>query len=61
MDIFAEMLDARLRQWQPDTAEQVRQRVAEIIDAADNNVLFVIRSCTVEQEVLDMLDEPATR
>lgn len=61
MDTLAETLDARLRQWQPDTAEQVRQRVAEIIDAADNNVLFVIRSRTVEQEVLDMLDEPATR
>ncbi len=61
MDVIAEKLDTKLKQWQPDTAEQVRQRVAEIIDAADYDALFIMRSRAVEQEVLDMLDEPVTR
>ena len=59
MDILAEKLDTKLREWKPDTAEQVRQRVAEIIDLADQEALDVMRSRAVEQEVLDLLD--ATR
>lgn len=61
MDALAERLDARLRQWKRDTAEQVRQRVAEIIDLADQDALDVSRSRAAEQEVLDLLDEPTTR
>jgi hypothetical protein len=61
MDALAERLDAKLRAWEPDTAEQVRQRVAEIIEMADLDALDVLRSRVMEQEVLDMLDEPATR
>jgi hypothetical protein len=61
MDALAERLDAKLRAWKPDTAEQVRQHVAEIIEMADLDTLDVLRSRVMEQEVLDMLDEPATR
>lgn len=61
MDVLVEWLDAKLREWEPDTAEQVRQRIAEIIDLADQDALDVMRSRAVEQEVLDLLDEPATR
>jgi hypothetical protein len=61
MDALAERLDAKLRAWKPDTAEQVRQHVAEIIEMADLDALDVLRSRAVEQEVLDMLDEPATQ
>ena len=61
MDALAEELDAKLRQWQPETAEQVRQSVTKIIDLADQDALDVLRSRVVEQGVLDMLDEPATR
>lgn len=61
MDALAERLDARLQQRKRDTAEQVRQRVAEIIDLADQDALDVSRSRAVEQEVLDLLDEPTTR
>jgi hypothetical protein len=61
MDALAERLDARLRQWKPDTVEQVRQRVAEIMDLADQDALDIMRSRAVEQEVLDRLDEPPTR
>ena len=61
MDALVEKLDAKLRQWKPDTAEQVRQRVAEIIDVADQDALNIMRSRAVEQEVLDLLDESTTR
>jgi hypothetical protein len=61
MDALAKRLDAKLREWKPDTAEQVRQRVAEIIEVADLDALDVSRSRAVEQEVLDILNEPTTR
>jgi hypothetical protein len=61
MDVLAERLDTKLREWEPDTAQQVRQRVAEIIDLADQDALDVMRSRAVEQEGLDLLDEPTTR
>jgi hypothetical protein len=59
VDALAEKLDARLRAWEPETAAQVRERVAEVIDLADHDVLDLVRSRAVEQEVLDLLDEPA--
>jgi hypothetical protein len=61
VEALLERLDTRLRQWKPETAEQVRQRVAEIIDLADEDLLDMMRSRTVEQEVLDSLDEPTSR
>ena len=61
MDALAEKLDARLREWKPETAAQVRQRVAEVIDLADQDVLDLMRSRVAEQEVLDLLDESASR
>jgi hypothetical protein len=61
MDALAEQLDAKLRAWAPETAAQVRQRVAEIMALADQDVLNVMRSRAVEQEVLDLLDAPASR
>jgi hypothetical protein len=61
MDVLVERLDAKLREWGPDTVKQVRQRIAEIIDLADQDALDVMRSRAVEQEVLDLLDEPTTR
>ena len=61
MDTLVERLDSKLQQLRPDTAEQVRQWVVEIIDLADQDALDVLRSRTVEQEVLDQLDESTTR
>lgn len=54
-----EKLDARLREWKPETAAQVRERVAEVIELADHDILDLLRSRASEQEVLDLLDEPA--
>jgi len=61
MDTLAKQLDVKLREWGPETADQVRQTVTEIIELADQNVLDVLRSRTVEQEVLDIIDESTTR
>jgi hypothetical protein len=61
VDALAEKLDAKLREWRPETAAQVRQRVAEVIDLADHDALDLMRSRAAEQEVLDLLDEPTSR
>ena len=61
MDVLAEKLDAKLREWKPNTVAEVRGRVAEIIDLADHDVLDIMQSRSVEQEVLNLLDEPTTR
>jgi hypothetical protein len=58
MDTLAEILDAKLRHWKPETAAQVRERVAEVIELADDDSLDLMRSRACEQEVLDILDEP---
>jgi hypothetical protein len=61
MDAIAEKLDERLRKWEKVTADAVRQRVNEIIELADQDALDILRSRAMEQEVLDLLDEPPTR
>ena len=61
MDTLVERLDSKLREWKPETAAQVRERVAEIMALADQEALDLLRSRAVEQAVLDILDEPATR
>ncbi|MEO6808123.1 MAG: hypothetical protein ABI353_03295 [Isosphaeraceae bacterium] len=61
MDILAERLDQKLREWSPETSEQVRSQVVELIELADQGLLDIVRSRHVEQEVLDLLDEPKTR
>jgi exonuclease V gamma subunit len=61
VDALAEKLDARLREWRPETAAQARERIAEIIELADADLLDLARSRAIEQEVLNLLDEPRTR
>jgi hypothetical protein len=61
MDVLAEQLDEKLREWGSDTADRVRAQVAEIIEMADQGLLELVRSRKVEQEVLDLLDEPKAR
>ncbi len=59
MDALVEKLDARLRAWNPETAAEARERIAELIDLADNEVLDLVRSRAAEQEVLDLIDKPS--
>jgi hypothetical protein len=61
MDALVEKLDSKLQQWNPATANKVRDRVSEIIELADSDMLDIARSRVVEQEVLDILDAPKTR
>jgi len=61
VDALAEKLDARLREWKPETAAEVRARITEVIELADHDVLDVARSRAAEQEVVDLLDEPPAR
>ena len=61
MDALAEKLDARLREWKPETAAEARERIMELIELADQDLLDVARSSAAEQEVLDLLDEPPAR
>ncbi|MEH2226540.1 hypothetical protein [Nostoc sp.] len=60
MDALVQELNTKLRQWQPDIAQQVRQYLVEIIELADQDALDILRSRVVEQEVLDLIDEPET-
>jgi hypothetical protein len=57
MDALVQELDIKLRQWQPDVAEQMRQSVLEIIELADQDALDILHSRVVEQAVLDLIDE----
>ena len=61
MDAVAEKLDTKLGKWSPEISQKVRALVSQVIDAADNDALDLMRSRAVEQEVLDQLDEPASR
>jgi hypothetical protein len=61
VDALVARLDAGLREWNPETAAQVRQHVAEVIELADHDILDLMRSRAIEQEVLDLLDDPTTR
>ena len=44
VDALAEKLDARLREWRPETAAEARQRIAEVIELADADLLDLARS-----------------
>jgi hypothetical protein len=61
MDAIVEKLDAKLSQWNPEISAEVRSLISEVINAADEGALDLMRSRAVEQEVLDSLDEPASR
>lgn len=61
MEAIVEKLEEKLRKWEAATAEEVRRRVTEIIELADQDALDLLRSRAVEQEVLDLLGESTTR
>jgi hypothetical protein len=66
MDALTERLGIKLQEWKleiSDSAkrtllERVRQYISEIIDLADRDILDLLPSRTVEQDVLDLIDEP---
>jgi len=54
---IAEILDERLKQWEPDKVAFVESLISEIISLADQDCLDLLRSRAVEEEVLGILDE----
>jgi hypothetical protein len=61
MEAIAERLDVKLSMWKPEVSREVRAVVSDVIDAADNDALDLLRSRAIEQQVLDQLDESASR
>ena len=57
----AQKLATKLDEWEPEVSREVERLVADIIALADINALDLARSRRVEQDVLDLLDEPITR
>jgi hypothetical protein len=47
----------KLKEWSPETAEQVCGQVVEIIELADQGLLDIVRARKIDQEVLDLLDQ----
>jgi hypothetical protein len=43
VDALAEKLDARLRNWKPETTAKARERIAEVIELADHDILDLAR------------------
>jgi len=58
MDAMLEKLHAKLKEWKPETAAEVRGRLSEMIVLSDQDALDLMRSRAIEQEVLDMVDGP---
>ena len=61
MSPIARQLAAKLDLWEPEVSRRVESLVAEIMELADTGTLDLLRSREVEQEVLDLLDEPFSR
>jgi hypothetical protein len=61
MSPLVQQLAKKLDQWEPEVSQKVESLVAEIMDLADAGALELLRSRAVEQEVLDLLDEPVSR
>lgn len=61
MEAIAEKLGNKLHEWKPETSQKVRALVAEIIELADDDALDIGCSRSVEQEVVDILNEPSSR
>jgi hypothetical protein len=57
MDALTEKLGIKLQEWKPEISDRVRQYISEIIDLADRDVLNSLPSRTVEQNVLDLIDQ----
>ena len=41
MDALTERLDTRLKEWQPDVAQQVKEYISEIMNLADQDGLDI--------------------
>lgn len=61
MELVLQEFQAKLQAWLPDTADRVRQSILELIELielTDLDILDIARSRSVEQDVLNIIDEP---
>lgn len=58
MNALTERLNTKPKEWQPDVAQQVKESISEIMNLADQDGLDILRLRIVEQDVLNLLDEP---
>ncbi|MFN0318001.1 MAG: hypothetical protein ACKVQA_23485 [Burkholderiales bacterium] len=61
MERLLEELNQKLGRWTPEIAREVRACIAQIVELPDSDVLDVVKSRAVEQEVLDMIDDATLR
>jgi len=61
VDAIAEKLDTKLGKWKPEISQEVRALVSQVIDAADNAALDLMRSRAAEQQVTDQLDKSVSK
>jgi hypothetical protein len=57
MSNLAMELDEKLKRWGASTCQQVESLVSQMIELADQDSLDLLRSRSVEQDVLDLLDD----
>ena len=56
MIAIAETLDRHAEGWKPEVTTRVEELVGEIIELADADALDILASRTVQQEILDEID-----
>jgi len=61
MGTLLERLGLRLREWGQTKANQVRHALVKGVYLANNDAPDLMRSRAVEQEVLNLIDEPIQR
>lgn len=61
MDPLAEKLDGKLKEWRPEAATEAKQRITELIDMADSDLLDLGRSRAVEQADSAPSNKPIAR
>lgn len=60
MDALIQELGIKYSSMAACNCEQVRRCLVKIIELADQDALDILRFRVVEQEVLDLIDEPKT-
>ena len=49
MDLVLQQLQTKLQTWSPETADQIRRSILELIELADLNLLDIARPRAIEQ------------
>ena len=61
MSPLVQQLSEKLDRWEPEVSRKVESLVAKIMHLADAGALDDLRSRALEQEVIDLLEQPGQR